>query len=334
MPLPLLWERARLLERARRAAFGWWRRARRRGWQVEAGQLARRCCWPPITIISPPRASCSPHPTPPPPHPPTPQEDLFRQAMASRLPRYRAILAALQLAPAAQRGGPPRVPLRLYLRTTAPGGYLASYEGIAATSRPVAALGAGGEPVSLRQALLPLLEEALLRCGGNGRGGADAAGSAAATGGAQSQPSTPSSATAAAAAAAAAAKGGDAGGGISPSPSADAELPAAPSAEASGSGAAEAAPNDGAGSSSTAAAEQPAAAGVPEAAVDAAADGAAAAGTAPSQATALLEAAAAAGRVLVGGTSPPLDAPLAWLHTNLHAPDYFLYVVAHVPLPC
>ena len=39
---------------------------------------------------------------------------------------------------------------------------------------------------------------------------------------------------------------------------------------------------------------------------------------------------AALRRVLVAGISPPLDAPLAWLHANLHAADYFLYVVAHL----
>lgn len=29
----------------------------------------------------------------------------------------------------------------------------------------------------------------------------------------------------------------------------------------------------------------------------------------------------------VCGVRPPLDTPLAWLHANMHAPDYFLYVV-------
>ena len=57
--------------------------------------------------------------------PPSPaaqqQEDLFRQTMESSLDRYQAILASLQLAPAAQRGAPPRVPLRLNLRTDARG---------------------------------------------------------------------------------------------------------------------------------------------------------------------------------------------------------------------
>eukprot|EP00967_Tisochrysis_lutea_P147351 scaffold279776_cov18-Tisochrysis_lutea.AAC.1 len=32
-------------------------------------------------------------------------------------------------------------------------------------------------------------------------------------------------------------------------------------------------------------------------------------------------------RVLVSGIEPPLEAPIAWLHANMHAPDCFLYVV-------
>jgi autophagy-related protein 5 len=44
----------------------------------------------------------------------------------------------------------------------------------------------------------------------------------------------------------------------------------------------------------------------------------------------LLEQAAAEQRLLVGGTTPPLDAPLAWLHAHLHAPDFFLYIVLHI----
>ncbi|KAF5835249.1 hypothetical protein DUNSADRAFT_7696 [Dunaliella salina] len=32
-------------------------------------------------------------------------------------------------------------------------------------------------------------------------------------------------------------------------------------------------------------------------------------------------------RALVSGIQPPFDAPIAWLHANMHAPDYFLYVV-------
>lgn len=32
-------------------------------------------------------------------------------------------------------------------------------------------------------------------------------------------------------------------------------------------------------------------------------------------------------RVVVGGVCPPLDAPVAWLHAAMHAPDYFLYIV-------
>ena len=35
-------------------------------------------------------------------------------------------------------------------------------------------------------------------------------------------------------------------------------------------------------------------------------------------------------QVLVAGISPPLEAPLAWLHAQLHAADYFLYVVVHL----
>lgn len=31
--------------------------------------------------------------------------------------------------------------------------------------------------------------------------------------------------------------------------------------------------------------------------------------------------------VLIAGTQPPLETPLAWLHARLHAPDYFLYIV-------
>ncbi len=37
-------------------------------------------------------------------------------------------------------------------------------------------------------------------------------------------------------------------------------------------------------------------------------------------------------KVLVGGVSPPLQAPLAWLHAHLHGPDYFLYVVVRADL--
>jgi autophagy-related protein 5 len=35
---------------------------------------------------------------------------------------------------------------------------------------------------------------------------------------------------------------------------------------------------------------------------------------------------------LVGGVAPSLQAPLAWLHAHLHAPDYFLYVVVRADL--
>ena len=32
-------------------------------------------------------------------------------------------------------------------------------------------------------------------------------------------------------------------------------------------------------------------------------------------------------RSLVLGIAPPLETPVAWLHANLHAPDYFVYIV-------
>ena len=35
-------------------------------------------------------------------------------------------------------------------------------------------------------------------------------------------------------------------------------------------------------------------------------------------------------QVLVAGISPPLEAPLAWLHAQLHAADWFLYVIVHL----
>lgn len=230
--------------------------------------------------------------------------------LASNLARYRSILASLQLAPAAQRGSPPRIPLRLYVRGGSPGGYLASYEDIAVTSRPVAALAADGAPLSLRQALQPLLEEMLRRGASVGVGSATSV----AAGQLQSQLGTP----------AVARSSGD-GGAAGVATSADEELPAlAPDASVGGNVA-----------TSAAAAAAPSAA---EAAAEAAA--AAVAGddndgpvvAAAAAAAALLEAAAAAGRVLVGGAAPPLDSPLAWLHAQLHAADYFLYVIVHMPL--
>ena len=36
-------------------------------------------------------------------------------------------------------------------------------------------------------------------------------------------------------------------------------------------------------------------------------------------------------KALVSGIEPPLEAPIAWLHAQLHAPDYFLYIVI---MPC
>lgn len=93
-----------------------WRRARRCGsaaggsTQGDAGDWAvwegPRCA--DMRCAAPPRRR--------------PQDDLFRQALAANHASYRSILASLQLAPAAQRGGQPRVPLRLYVRTDAGGG--------------------------------------------------------------------------------------------------------------------------------------------------------------------------------------------------------------------
>ncbi|GLI67702.1 hypothetical protein VaNZ11_011970 [Volvox africanus] len=37
-------------------------------------------------------------------------------------------------------------------------------------------------------------------------------------------------------------------------------------------------------------------------------------------------------RILVGGITPPLAAPIAWLHAAMHAPDLFLYVVVRMDL--
>lgn len=34
--------------------------------------------------------------------------------------------------------------------------------------------------------------------------------------------------------------------------------------------------------------------------------------------------------VWVSGIRPSLNTPLAWLHSQLHHPDYFLYIVLHV----
>jgi Autophagy protein Apg5 len=35
-------------------------------------------------------------------------------------------------------------------------------------------------------------------------------------------------------------------------------------------------------------------------------------------------------RVVLAGISPPLQLPVLWLHAQLHAPDFFLYVVVHM----
>ncbi|KAL4430838.1 hypothetical protein ABPG75_006094 [Micractinium tetrahymenae] len=258
------------------------------------------------------------------------QEDLWRQVLAGSLQQYQRIVGPLQLAPAVVRGrGPAAVPLRLYIRRDS-GGYLSSYEDIVCTSRPVAAQAPDGSSVTLRQALLPLIEECL----------------------AETLPEDPAGGPTAAAGAAAvdtaggqAAEGGAEGGGLAGA-SADAESPRPAEAEASASsldggatGSRDAAELSGTGAASAAteAAEagEPAAgelaAGAPAESLAAAAAAAAAAGTAAQAAAATaLERAAAARGVLVCGTAPPLDTPLAWLHAQMHAGDHFLYVVLHL----
>lgn len=200
-------------------------------------------------------------------------------------------------------------------------GYLSSYEDIASTSRPVLALAADGRPLSLRDALLPLLEECLPRRGGSSGSGGALATSAAAppslVAAVQSLPGTPvarSSSTA---------DGGGGSGSATPAvqASADAELP--PALEVS-----EGQPR---GTDGDEASSSLAAAGAATGAAATAAmmqGGGAPAGEAAAQ----LEQAAADGRVLVAGVTPSLDTPLAWLHAQLHAPDYFLYIVVHLPL--
>ena len=205
-------------------------------------------------------------------------------------------------------------------------GYLSSYEDIASTSRPIPALAADGRPLSLRDALLPLLEECLPGRSGSGSGGggelaASVAAPASPAAAVQSLPGTPVARSSSA--------GEDGGGGGSATPAAqasastDAELPPAPEAsEGQPSG------TDGDEASSSMAAAG-ATAGIPAAAAAAGMEGS---GAPAGEAAAQLEQAAADGRLLVAGVTPPLDTPLAWLHAQLHAPDCFLYIVVHLPL--
>ena len=193
-------------------------------------------------------------------------------------------------------------------------GYLSSYEDIDYTSRPAPAQAADGSPVSLRQALLALLEECLAE--------------AAATAAPAAPPAAASTAVLAASAAAppragdeAAAAAGE--GGADGGEAEAAEEGAAPSAEPSVQ--ASSTSLDG-GSAAAAAAAGPAT--EPAAAEAPAAGGSLAAGSAA--AGKLLDRVAAAHGVLVGGAAPPLAAPLAWLHTQLAAADHFLYVVLHL----
>lgn len=207
-------------------------------------------------------------------------------------------------------------------------GYLSSYEDIVSTSRPVAALAQDGSPVSLRQALLPLVEEFMRHRSGGGGSSSGAAALAApaspmaasAAGGPQSLPGTPVARSSSIAE--------DAGGSDTPAVQrdVDAELPAASEASEGHLG-----PMDGDEPSSSSAAATTAAAAAAAAEISGSAE---AAGVAhqTGEAGALLEQAAADKRVLVAGACPPLDTPLAWLHAQLHAPDFFLYVVLHLPL--
>lgn len=206
------------------------------------------------------------------------------------------------------------------------------------TSRPVAALAQDGSPVSLRQALLPLVEEFLRHRGSSagGSGGSLAASVAApsspgaagapATEAVQSLPGTPVARSSSLAE--------DGGGTPVARPTAEAELPAAAETSAGQLGATDG--EEASGSSAAAAAAGPAAPAPAPAAkgsgVDEKAAAAAGDATRAGEAAALLEQAAADRLVLVAGTCPPLEVPLAWLHAWLHAPDFFLYVVLHLPL--
>ena len=183
-------------------------------------------------------------------------------------------------------------------------GYLSSYEDIASTSRPVEVLAANGSSISLRQALLPLLAECL-----GGYGGRVAAPGTQL----ESLPSTPL------------ARPGNDTGSVAASESVDGEAPPVAAASEASSGAdqtATAAPAEGSDNGEAAAAA---------AAAEGAPSPAGAGGVTATAAESLLELAAAERRLLVGGASPPLDAPLAWLHAHLHAGDYFLYAILHVP---
>lgn len=265
--------------------------------------------------------------------------------VSSSLQPYSQVMASLQLAPVAQRGGrPPAIPIRLYVRQGVGGerpaawlcvlplplqkhqaaapascpfrghmsavccvllaaaGYLSSYEDISVTSRPVEALAADGSAVTLRQALLPLLAECV-----TGSRGADS------TAASLTVPAT----LLAASSGSTTLVGNDRGSLEAATASSDAKPAAEPEVGAAlveaGSGAAES------GDASSPARDSTSnAAGHDETGVGGA-----------TESTCLLEASVAQRRLLVAGTTPPLDAPLAWLHAQLHAPDFFLYIVLH-----
>lgn len=194
-------------------------------------------------------------------------------------------------------------------------GYLSSYEDLACTSRPVAALAADGSGITLRQALLPLVEECLADASAEDAAASPAPGAAGP--GVQADQ-------------------GGAEGGRPAGTDADAEAPPEP-AEAEASSCS----HDGVVVPGSPGAAEPSStpANMPVAEAASAAEEARAAGRTPVPAAAaavqtaageVLERAAAARGLLICGTAPPLDAPLAWLHAQMHAADHFLYVVLHL----
>eukprot|EP00887_Chlorella_sp_A99_P005378 scaffold1.g5378.t1 len=244
------------------------------------------------------------------------QADLWAAALAGALGPYAQIVQALQLSPVARRGRPPCVPLRLFVRRGGRGAYLTSYEDISYTSRPAEAQAADGSLVSLRQALLPLVAECLRAGWGRGAGAVASEGGLASPtkqqelqeqqqqqqqAEQQEEPESKPSTAAAAPRSASDAEAGDADG----SDAGAGEPSSAEKAPRSSEVTQEPLPPEPSG----AVLQQ---AGPQKDAAD---------GTAVEEA---LE------EVVVAGIRPPLDMPLEWLHTQLHAADYFLYVVVQL----
>lgn len=211
------------------------------------------------------------------------------------------VVSSLQLDPVPRGGRPPCVPLRLFVRRGGRSAYLSSYEDISFTSRPVEAQAPDGAGVSLRQALLPLVAECLASAGG----GSDVE---LEQGRASAVPTSSSSSIRV-----------EVGGHEQRQEQQQAEsgrdgsLPSMPGVVA-GSGGSEA-EGDGA------------AVGSPSVGTKAAA-AVEAVGT-NSEGGALAAAEAAITEVVVAGISPPLEAPLLWLHSQLASADQFLYIVVH-----